>query len=251
MKKVNENLIEYRDDQFFLRLSEQEDAKIQLDNKAFAQNSKDAQDTVKKIKENFVRFKSYAGNQILEYKNFWTMQAEIKKKICEKDLSCKIVYAMFNDSATNKYMPNYVVYLKKTEEGKFCINIIKTHLENNEKNPIVSICDKQAANDFINFYAEVKEELKKVKDAYIKNVETKKQEIEQKQKREKLETFLKESKKDIPRDLKKNKEYQLIQSTQEYRKAFKDYIRDKKEPEEAHRLAFEKVKKVKKLKNIK
>lgn len=265
MKRVNENLVQYRNESFFNRLVEaqekekqeqqkqpqkhaEKDPKTELDLKKEAQAAKDAQDIIKKIKENFARFKSYAGNQVIEYKHFWNMQQNAKQAVLQKDNSYKIVYALFNDGSTDKYKPNYVVCLKQNPDGKFVINVVKAKLDDGETNPIVSILNKEASEQFINLYSEIKDELKNVKNHHVETVEAKKQEEEEKRKREKLNTFLKESKSSIPNELKKNKEYQMIQSTKEFRTALKNYLKDKKNPDEkemlkAHKFAFEKAKK--------
>jgi len=194
MKKLQENLNQYKDFKFFSLFEKENDKDPQkkLNTQEQTQSAKDAQDIIKKVKENFGRFKSYAGNQIFEYKHFWDMQKSSLKLLISKDPSFKYAYALFNDSVSDKYKPNYIVGLK-TIEGKFFISVIKTHLEEDEKNPIFSISDKQSCNSFIDFLSQVKEELKSVKDYYIKNVETKKKEEEHKQKREKINKFLKEN----------------------------------------------------------
>jgi len=219
--KIHESLNQYRDYKFFSLLQkthkvkrlvegsgnvdpQKEDKKIenkdpknaqkQLEAKEQAQAAKDAQDIVKKARENFGRFKSFAGNQIGEYKNFWDMQKKVRQAVSLKDTSFRVIYAMFNDGTSNKYNPNYVVALKNLQ-GKFVLTVIKSQLEGEEKNPIVSISNKEASKEFIDFFAEVKNELRATKEHYIKNIESKKKEEEHKNKREKIDKFLKENKK--------------------------------------------------------
>lgn len=192
MKKLDESLVGFRDTKFF-SLFEQEDSEKKLQQKTQQQAAKDAQDIVKKVRDNFARFKSYAGTQIQEYKKFWDMQSLSKKAICKKDVNCKYCYALFNDGNSEKYNPNYVICLRSIE-GVFSLMVVKSKLEEGEKNPIFIVKDKQACNDFINFLGELKDELKQVKDHYVKNVESKKKEEEHQQQRQKLDKFLKENK---------------------------------------------------------
>jgi hypothetical protein len=174
-------------------IKDPKNAQKQLEAKEQAQAAKDAQDIVKKARENFGRFKSFAGNQIGEYKNFWDMQKKVRQAVSLKDPSFRVIYAMFNDGTSNKYNPNYVIALKNAQ-GKFVLTVIKSQLDGEEKNPIISISNKEASKEFVNFFKEIKNEMKSAKEHYIKTIETKKREEEHKKKREKLDKLLKESK---------------------------------------------------------
>lgn len=214
--KLQESLSAYRDYKFFSLLEAKEkekknnffqkkdekkekgvkkDAKSKdpekaLQEKEAAQAAKDAMDIVKKVRDNFARFKSFAGTQVGEYKNFWDMQKKATQAVCAKDPACKLCYALFADGTSDKYNPSYLICLRNVE-GNLSLSVYKTHLEEGEENPTFSVSNDQAENEFKSFFSELKKELADVKNNYIKNVETKKKEEEHQKKREKLDKFLK------------------------------------------------------------
>jgi len=157
--------------------------------KEAAQAAKDAMDVVKKAIDNFNRFKSFAGSQIEEYKKFWSMQ----KSVCGKFTKSGMCYALFNDGSSDKYKPLYVVSIEAVE-GKPCLCVFKTTLEEGDENPVFAIRNPQAEKEFKGFLNDMKRSLKEVKDKYVQTVEAKKKEEENKKKRERLDKFLKESK---------------------------------------------------------
>jgi len=197
MKHVQENLEQYRDKKFFselqkrAKLYEIEDPKIkeekkknrdpraEQDEKIAAVEEKDALNVIKKVKDNFNRFKSAAGGKIESVARFWKQQGEAITKLQEKDSAYKIAYVLYDSS--------YIVALKFID-GDLSLVII----DRNE-GVIYSTSNETAINEFKSFISEMKNELKGVKDNYIKNVENKKREEEQKAKKEKLDKFLKES----------------------------------------------------------
>lgn len=198
MKHVQENLEQYRDKKFFselqkrTKLYEIEDPKMkeekkknrdpraEQDEKIAAVEEKDALNVIKKVKDNFNRFKSAAGGKIESVARFWKQQGEAITKLQEKDSAYKIAYVLYDSS--------YIVALKFID-GDLSLVII----DRNE-GVIYSTSNETAINEFKSFISEMKNELKGVKDNYIKNVENKKREEEQKAKKEKLDKFLKESK---------------------------------------------------------
>ena len=216
--KLHESLSAYRDYKFFSLLEAKEKAKKDffqkkdekkdvkkeknpkkatskdpekaLQEKEAAQAAKDAMDIVKKVRDNFNRFKSFAGNQVGEYKKFWDMQTKATQAVCAKDPACKICYALFADGTSEKYSPSYLICLRNVE-GNLSLSVYKTHLEEGEENPTFTVSNDQAENEFKAFFAELKKELADVKSNYIKTVETKKKEEEHKKKRDKLDKFLK------------------------------------------------------------
>jgi hypothetical protein len=191
---IQESLNDYRENKFFSLLEQNKNPKRELDSKIQAQEAKDAQNIIKKRGDNFGRFKSFAGNQIEEYKKFWDTQVKALNAVKSKDPSCVQVYAFFNDSG-DKYSPNYLICLiGQSIENQPILSVIKTHLEEGEDNPIFSTKDKMAIKEFSRFYNELKSEMKKIKDHYISTVENKRREEEEKKRREKLDKFLKESK---------------------------------------------------------
>ena len=197
MKHVQENLEQYRDKKFFselqkrTKLYEIEDPKMkeekkknrdpraEQDEKIAAVEEKDALNVIKKVKDNFNRFKSAAGGKIESVARFWKQQGEAITKLQEKDSAYKIAYVLYDSS--------YIVALKFID-GDLSLVII----DRNE-GAIYSTSNETAINEFKSFISEMKNELKGVKDNYIKNVENKKREEEQKAKKEKLDKFLKES----------------------------------------------------------
>ena len=197
MKHVQENLEQYRDKKFFselqkrTKLYEIEDPKMkeekkknrdpraEQDEKIAAVEEKDALNVIKKVKDNFNRFKSAAGGKIESVARFWKQQGEAITKLQEKDSAYKIAYVLYDSS--------YIVALKFID-GDLSLVII----DRNE-GVIYSTSNETAINEFKSFISEMKNELKGVKDNYIKNVENKKREEEQKAKKEKLDKFLKES----------------------------------------------------------
>lgn len=213
--KLHESLSAYRDYKFFSLLEAKEKAKKDffqkkedkkedkknpkkgskdpekaLQEKEAAQAAKDAMDIIKKVRDNFARFKSFAGNQVGEYKKFWDMQKKATQAVCAKDPACKICYALFADGTSDKYSPSYLICLRNVE-GNLSLSVYKTHLEEGEENPTFTVSNDQAENEFKTFFAELKKELADVKTNYIKTVETKKKEEEHQKKREKLDKFLK------------------------------------------------------------
>jgi len=161
--------------------------------KEAAQAAKDSMDVVKKAIDNFNRFKGFAGSQIEEYKKFWSMQ----KSVCGRFTKSGMCYALFNDGSSDKYKPLYVVSIEAVE-GKPCLCVFKTTLEEGDENPIFAIRNPQAEKEFKGFLNDMKRSLKEVKDKYVQTVEAKKKEEENKKKRERLDKFLKESADDDP-----------------------------------------------------
>lgn len=156
--------------------------------KEAAQAAKDAMDVVKKVVDNFNRFKSFAGSQIEEYKSFWSMQ----KSACGRFTKSGLCYALFNDGSSDKYKPLYVVSIESVD-GRPCLCVFKTTLEEGDENPVFATRNSQAEKEFKNFLGDMKKTLKDVKQKYVETVEAKKKEEENKKKKERLDKFLKES----------------------------------------------------------
>lgn len=206
MKYVQENLEQYRDKKFFSELQKRaklyeadlfskngEDKKVKKEKtkkevdpkkeqeaKLAAMEEKDALDVIKKVKDNFNRFKSAAGGKIGSYKEFWNQQSAAIAELQKKDPSFKQAYILY-DSV-------YVVATKNVE-GVISLNVI-----DRGEGVIYSTTNDKAIDEFTSFVAEIKKEMKGAKDHYIKTVENKKKEEEQKAKKEKLDKFLKEEK---------------------------------------------------------
>jgi hypothetical protein len=210
MKHVQESLDHYKDFVFFSLLeqndkerkekskqfltpdkkrgdpkkSKQKDPKKEQEEKFAAQSLKDVQAVIKKAEENYKRMKSAGGGKIEVYKKFWDNQLKAKETLLQKDPGVKAVY--------NMYDSDYIVVGSIEAENAYIIVLKKDAKE--EENPICKISGKEGYESFKNFTIEMKNDLKRTKDTYVKNVENKKKEEEERQRREKLEGFLKEEK---------------------------------------------------------
>jgi hypothetical protein len=205
MKHVQENLEQYKDWKFFNDLKERVikrseifeafdeskdksknkkiDPKKQEEEKVNQEAAKDAQSIIKKVIENFNRFKSAAGGKIEAYKQFWGQQLDCLAAVKKQDPTIKRIYCLYDS--------DYLVGIKNVE-GKISLVVVKfRNLAEGEENPIFSISNDEANNQFLSFIKDLKIEMQKIKEDYIKNVENKRKEEERLTKRKKLDNFLK------------------------------------------------------------
>lgn len=82
IKHVKETLGQFQDAQFFTKLFEgKEDEE---DKKFKEEESKDAQEALKKLRDNLNRFETAAGGKILKYKEFWEENQEMADQFDEE-----------------------------------------------------------------------------------------------------------------------------------------------------------------------
>ena len=195
MKHIQESLEHYRDFKFFSLLEQnnkerkklfRKNPKKEEDEKLAAQANRDVHEIIKKITENYKRMKSAGGGKIEVYKEFWDSQLKAKEALLKKDPGVKLVY--------NMYDSDYLVVGTVEAENAFVIVLKKDGAEG--ENPISKISSKEGYEAFKNVTLGVQKDLQTAKDAYVKNVENKKREEEERQRREKLDGFLKEEKED-------------------------------------------------------
>jgi hypothetical protein len=193
MKHIQESLEHYRDFKFFSLLEQNDKERKKLfrknpkkeeDEKLAAQANRDVHEIIKKITENYKRMKSAGGGKIEVYKEFWDSQLKAKEALLKKDPGVKLVY--------NMYDSDYLVVGTVEAENAFVIVLKKDGAEG--ENPISKISSKEGYEAFKNVTLGVQKDLQTAKDAYVKNVENKKREEEERQRREKLDGFLKEEK---------------------------------------------------------
>jgi len=211
MNQVYENLAQYKESTFFYSLLEAEkpnftdfnkkddkkgekkddkkdpkkmDPKKEQMQKLQVEAEKNGMATIKKMRDNFGRMKSAAGTKIVVFKDFLNRQKEALAALREKDPSIKKVYAMYDSE--------FLVALRNVE-GKLSLVVLKINLGEGEENPFFTCNAKSVINEYKKFNKEMINDLKAVKNDYIKTVETKKKEEEAKKQKEKLDKFLKES----------------------------------------------------------
>lgn len=83
MKYVKESLGEFNRP-IYGHLFEKEDPKVAKDKKLKDEEQKDGMAVIKKLQDNFKRFKTAAGNKILKYKEFWEENKSISSDFDEK-----------------------------------------------------------------------------------------------------------------------------------------------------------------------
>ena len=192
MIHVHESLNKYENFKFFSLLEEkynQEKKEISPKDKEkekrLQQKEKDGEEVIKKVDDNFSRFKSAAGNKIEMYRQFWDKEQKVLlNALKQKIATLKAAYKLFDS--------DYIVaaYL---DDGLPCVAVFKTHLAEGEENPIFKINSKNIYDKFLDFYKNMINDFSEIKEYYVKHVEEKKHKEEEERKRKKLDTFLKES----------------------------------------------------------
>lgn len=204
MEPVQENLVQYIDNKFFNSLLEQDtqfaDKNYQKDDKKGKDDKKDNKDNkddgknpeknekqlqadseekkglavIKKLEDNYKHFKTVAGDKIIQFKNFWDVQQNVRNRLAETH-NFQYSYAMYDS--------NYVVILATTAQAdKPTLSVIQKQLGTGTKNPFLTFTSKSVINAFVNFYKFVEKDMKTVKHNYKTSIEDKK-----------LDSFLKES----------------------------------------------------------
>jgi len=192
MKYVQESLNSYNDDKFFNSLLEEEERMSPEEKKKMAiQLEKEGKAIIKKINDNFKRFKTIAGDKLQSYKDFWAEQKATHKTIGQKG------------TFYNLYDSHYIVGIVEDKEGM--AKLVVWNTDSKEKNDWETfVCrDKGIIKEFINFYnSELEGTMKQVIANHNAAVEAKKAaEAAQKKaeaaaaKKAKLDKFLAESKK--------------------------------------------------------
>ncbi|MFW6310998.1 MAG: hypothetical protein ACOC1K_02060 [Nanoarchaeota archaeon] len=201
-KQVFESLNQYNDYKFFTSLLEEkeekdgkkkkmskEDKNIDPEEKKELEERKRiAESIVKKAKENLKKFKSAAGNNIKAYAKFWKDIQAKSESIKQQLPTTNLVYPLWDSDFV-------VVLFKSGDDASDTLGVFKQNLEEDEKNPYLTVKNPEASKEFSLFFKELKSEFNKVKADYKKNVVSKQKEKEREEKRNKLQKFLGESRK--------------------------------------------------------
>jgi hypothetical protein len=207
MRYVEESLNHYRDEKFFGKLSEaakkekqekqekevsegQEEEKISPEEKKklAIQFQKEGMAVIKKVNDNFNRFKAVAGDKMQEYRDFWETQKTAKQTIGKDG----ILY--------NLYDSTYIVGVIKNADGMAELIVFDTGSKENDFETFVCK-DKSVIKAFMSFYKNTLEATMKEVIANHKSAIAAKKAAEAAQKKEetamakkaKLDAFLKES----------------------------------------------------------
>ena len=209
MKQVQENLEQYRDNRFFNSLlleaepnwpnknpkDENPKDKNPKDEKGKEENSKDKNPNgeknkkskekkpqnseektgltiIKKLEDNYKRFKTVAGDRIEPYKSFWDIQTTWYNRLAKNGQNFQYHYCMYDS--------NFVVYLNEATQQ---LTVLKKKLDEKETNPFLTFSSKSINIKFKDFYKFVINDMKTVKKNYKTDIENKK-----------VNAFLKENK---------------------------------------------------------
>jgi len=199
-KHVFENLNQYQDFKFFNVLIEKEEEKNKNpeDKRRQEEEKKDAEAILKKVKDNYGRFKSAAGSKIQAYKSFWEHLNKISNQITQKFPVTKRAYPLYDSDYA-------VILFKEDEDATSSLGVWKYTLEEDEENPVFTAKHPETASEFVEFLNTLKEDFKEIKEKYVKEVQSKKDEEEREKKRKKFDSFLKESK--VAKKKRLNEEY--------------------------------------------
>ena len=191
MKYVQESLNSYNDNKFFNNLLEEDRMSPEEKKKMAVQLEKEGNAVIKKINDNFKRFKTIAGDKLQSYKDFWAEQKATQETIGQEG------------TFYNLYDSHYIVGIVKDKEGK--AKLVVWNTDNKEKEDWETfVCrDKSIIKSFISFYnSELEGTMKQVIANHNAAVEAKKAaEAAQKKaeaaaaKKAKLDKFLSEEKK--------------------------------------------------------
>ena len=83
MKHVRESLNDFENDQFFRKLFESEETEEKSEKTDLQDKEKDALDIIKKITDDFEKFKSSAKGEISKFKEFWEENQRTKELFTE------------------------------------------------------------------------------------------------------------------------------------------------------------------------
>lgn len=183
MRLVETNVYRHKETSTFMLLEKKlEDTP---DEKLEKEHEKAGQEIIKKLKQNFERFKSAAGKKIEEYKKFFDKQKETLFSL-QKKYPVNNTYSLFDSE--------YIVASLEDKEGKK-LGIFKRNLEPDEENPVFLVKDKVSMEAFRKFLKDMIQDMKDMKEYYKKNIESQKKKEEYEKRKKKLDVFLKENSK--------------------------------------------------------
>lgn len=198
MKYVSENLPQFKDDNFFVKVFESTQAVSEVEEemtpeekaKVAAELERQGLAVVKKLEKNFSAFKTSAGVDWKLYRDFWNDQKTPKEVNAEG-----MFYKMYNSK--------YVVGVVKTDDGVAQLVVWNSEIEDGFDDHEVFKCFSPVAiKAFVDFYKNTYEAafrniISKQKEVMEKNkadVLRKEQEEKKIKEKSKVDAFLKESK---------------------------------------------------------
>jgi len=213
MKYVSENLLQFKDDNFFNLLYEtaigadevKDEMTPEEKEKMAKELEKQGLGIVKKLHANFSIFKSIALDDWKQYRDFWNEQKTSKEAQASPE---GIFYKMYDSK--------YVVGVTETEDGSAELTVWNTEIEDEFDDHIVfQTKSAEVIKSFMSFYKEVfegemrsiiskeKEKLEKNKAEAVK----KEKEEEMLKAKEKVNAFMTESAEDVPADDEKKRKW--------------------------------------------
>ncbi len=141
-------------------------------------HAKDAASVIKKVQDNWNRFKTASGDKIENWAQFGNTMKALRTKLGAKGIAS--YYKLFDSS--------FIVVLWPKGK-KVWLVVIDTK---NPNEAVFKTIDKNAVKAFKIFYQDVVKEVIKTKEDYKTSSENRKKEEERSQQKEKLGTFLKQ-----------------------------------------------------------
>jgi len=202
MKRISESLNQFKDKRFFGMLKEQqeeisptEEEKLSPEEKKklAIQLEKEGNSVIRKINDNFKRFKTVAGSKLQSYRDFWKEQETAPETIGVKG------------TFYNLYDSHYIVGVTKGEDEKAQLVVWNTDIQDKKDYETFVCKNKNVVKEFMNFYKNVLEAtMKEVITNHKAALEAKKAAEEARKKEEtaaakkaSLDKFLSESKKKV------------------------------------------------------